>query len=121
MTQEQQHDKLDGGWTKLPGIAGGPGACQCCGFQHAILPLDAVIGVGFGSAGVTKDGLSVWDEQEARGDFDACWTVQKAEDTAAADPDHDWRIYLVAPLSERHYQRQGDKHWVLIEKGPGFA
>lgn len=40
---------------------------------------------------------------------------------AAEDQDHDWRIHLVAPLSERHYQRQGEKMWVLYEKGQGFA
>lgn len=109
------------GWEKLKPIEGGLGGCLHCGYQHEVLPMDAYIGVGFGSAGVTKDGKGVWDEQEAGGDFDDCWTVAKAEELAAADPDHDWRIYLVAPLSERHYQRQGDKHWVLYEKGEGFA
>ena len=108
-------------WEKLKAIEGGHGGCMHCGYQHEVLPMDALIGVGFGSAGVTKNGKHIFDEQEADGDYDACWTVQKAEDLAAADPDHDWRIYLVAPLSERHYQRQGDKHWVLYEKGEGFA
>jgi hypothetical protein len=40
---------------------------------------------------------------------------------AAADPDHDWRIYFYAPLYEAEYQRQGDGCWVLIKKGEGFA
>lgn len=40
---------------------------------------------------------------------------------AKRDPDRDWRIHLVAPLSERHYQRQGEGRWILYEKGEGFA
>jgi hypothetical protein len=108
-------------WEKLPGIDGGHGGCLNCGYQHAVLPMEKIIAVGFGNAGITKDGECVWDEQEANGDFDACLTAAQAEDMAAKDPYHDWRIYLVAPLSERHYQRQGDKHWVLYEKGNGFA
>ena len=108
-------------WEKLKPIEGGPGGCLHCGYQHEILPMTAVIGVGFGSAGITKDGKHVWDEQEAEGDFDKLMTAEQAESLAAIDPDHDWRIYLIAPLSERHYQRQGKGHWVLYEKGPGFA
>ena len=109
-------------WKKLPAIEGGHGGCLCCGFQHEVLPMDAVIGVGFGSAGVSKDGETVWDEsRDSNGEFDDLLTAEQAEEMAAKDPDHDWRVYLIAPLSERHYQRQGDKHWVLYEKGMGFA
>ena len=106
-------------WEKLKAIEGGHGGCLNCGYQHDILPMDAVIAVGFGSAYLTKDGRFVYDELEV--EDDNYMTVEQAEALAAADPDHDWRIALVAPLSERHYQRQGDKHWVLYEKGPGFA
>jgi hypothetical protein len=108
-------------WEKLPAIEGGTGGCMNCGYQHDVLPMDAVIGVGFGSAGLTKDNAMVWDEGDAAGDFNKLLTVAEAEGMAAADPDHDWRIFLVGPLSERHYQRQGDRHWVLYEKGIGFA
>lgn len=108
-------------WEKLPAIKGGHGGCMHCGFQHEVLPLDAVIAVGFGSAGLSKDGDSVYDEQEVGRGREDYMTAAEAEALAAADPDHDWRIYLVAPLSERHYQRQGDGHWVLYEKGEGFA
>jgi len=48
-------------------------------------------------------------------------TVQQAEVLAAQDPNHDWRIHLIAPLSECHYQRQGKELWVLYKKGQGFA
>ena len=43
------------------------------------------------------------------------------EQGSIKEPDNDWRIHLIAPLSERHYQRQGNNHWVLYEKGQGFA
>ena len=101
---------------KLPAIEGG--------YQHAILPMDAMITVGFGDASVTKDGETIWSEMENARDaesWDDFWTTAKAEEAARKDPDHDWRIHLVAPLSERHYQRQGEDHWVLYEKGIGFA
>jgi hypothetical protein len=49
------------------------------------------------------------------------WTGQDAEDAASKDPDHDWRVHFYAPLYEAHYQRQDEKHWVLVEKGQGFA
>ena len=111
-------------WQKLPTIEGGPGGCAHCGYQHDALPMDAMIAVGFGDANLTRDGEVVWDERSvahiATG-WDDFWTVERAEQEAAKDPDHDWRIHLVAPLSERHYQRQGEKHWVLYEKGIGFA
>jgi len=106
-------------WKKLPPIKGGSGGCLCCGYQHDILPMDAVIAVGFGCAMVTKDGSEVYNEQDV--DEGQYWTCQDAENEARKDPDHDWRIHLVAPLSERHYQRQGENHWVLYEKGTGFA
>jgi hypothetical protein len=112
-------------WEKLKPIEGGFGGCLNCGYQHDILPMEAVIAVGFGSASLTKGDETVYDEQDVPQDTDfgdeAFMSVAKAEALAAADPDHDWRIHLVAPLSERHYQRQGDKHWVLYEKGQGFA
>lgn len=107
------------GW--LPAIEGGHGGCFCCGYQYSTLPMAAVIAVGLGCANLTKDGEIVYDEMgvdEETGDY---MTAEQAEALAATDPDHDWRIHLVAPLSERHYQRQGAARWVLYEKGEGFA
>jgi hypothetical protein len=107
---------------KLAPIKGGHGGCLCCGYQHGILPMDAIIAVGFGYAAVTKNGAEVYNESEmCQDNWDNAWTCQTAEDLAKQDPDNDWRIHLVAPLSERHYQRQGEDHWVLYEKGEGFA
>lgn len=108
-------------WEKMKPIEGGHGGCLHCGYQHDVLPMDAVIAVGFGSACLTKGQECVYDEQDVPDDSDGYMTVAQAEALAKADPDHDWRISLVAPLSERHYQRQGDGHWVLYEKGEGFA
>lgn len=105
-------------------IEGGPGCCLNCGYQYGILPLEALIAVGFGYAAVTKNHKEVYNENDVPDDAplpDSFWTVQRAEDEALKDPDNDWRIHLVAPLSERHYQRQGNGHWVLYQKGEGFA
>lgn len=106
-------------YEKLPGIEGGTGGCLCCGYQYDHIPMEAIIAVGFGMAMVTKDGDEVYNEMD-NPDKEP-WTAQDAENEAMIDPDHDWRIHLVAPLSERHYQRQGDGLWVLYKKGMGFA
>lgn len=105
-------------FTKLEPIKGGHGGCLNCGYQHEILPMDALIAVGFGDATVTKNDEIIYDEMTAGENL---WTTQDAENAARQDPDNDWRIHLVAPLSERHYQRQGENLWVLYDKGPGFA
>lgn len=106
-------------WLK-PAIEGGTKGCLCCGSMHQALPLDAAIAVGFGSASCTKDGAFVYDEQETpEGDeYKTCGDMEKL---AATDPDHDWQISYYAPLYEAVYQRHGENHWVLIEKGEGFA
>jgi len=109
------------GFTLLPGIEGGSGGCLHCGHQYALLPMGAEIAVGFGMATLERDGEVIYDEQDVNEETGDYMTAAKAEEIAAADPNHDWRIHLVAPLSERHYQRQGVEKWVLYEKGMGFA
>lgn len=104
-------------------IKGGHGGCLCCGYQHDILPMVSIISVGFGGATLTRNGEIIYDENkdekaEKIGEY---MTAQQAEDLAKKDPDNDWKIHLVAPLSERHYQRQGEGKWVLYKKGIGFA
>ena len=106
---------------KLPGIEGGHGGCLHCGYQYDVLPMGCIIAVGFGYASLTKNGAEIYEEPNNPESEDEIMTAQQAEDLAKQDPDHDWRIHLVAPLSERHYQRQGDAQWVLYEKGQGFA
>ena len=101
-------------------IKGGIGGCPCCGYQHSVAPDNMVIAVGFGEATVTKNGKIIYDELSIKNEEDL-WTLEDAELEALKDEDNDWRIHLVAPLSERHYQRQGKNHWVLYAKGQGFA
>ena len=94
--------------------------CLTCDSRAQVLPMDRLIAVGFGSATATKDGKEVYDEQRCL-ESDDYWTVQDAEKEALKSPESDWRIHLVAPLYERHYQRQDKNYWVLYEEGPGFA
>jgi hypothetical protein len=79
--------------------------------------MESRIAVGFGYAAVTKNGNEIYCEN----DNEYIWTAQDAENEAIKDEDNDWRIHLFAPLSERHYQRQGKNQWILYEKGQGFA
>jgi hypothetical protein len=109
-------------WERKPALenAGGVG-CLCCGTPTVMFPAEGWIAVGFGSAGVTKDGKEVYSEPNDFDDEDEIWTGADAEKAALADPDHDWRIYKYAPLYEAVYQRHGDGQWVLVERGDGFA
>jgi hypothetical protein len=79
-----------------------------------------LIGVGFGDASLTKDDQTIFRETS---EMDLCdlMSTATAEQLASQDPDHDWRIHLVAPLSEEHYQRHGINNWVLYKHGIGFA
>ena len=105
---------------KLPAIEGSV-ACLTCGCgARSDLSLDRTIAVGFGSAGYSRNGESLWDEQQATEET-GYPTVAEVEKLAKADPDQDWRIYFYAPLYDAEYQRQGDGFWVLVGKGDGFA
>lgn len=103
----------------LPAIEGGfHSGCLCCGPTKSQLCRDNLIAVGFGFAVLTRDGVTVLQEETDSEDFH---TVGEAEDLAIADPDHDWRIVLHGPLRGSTYQRQGDMCWILVEKNQGFA
>ena len=106
-------------WTKLPALVGKVGGCLNCGTRPDTFPLDGVIAVGFGRAALTRDGRAVYDDQ---GDDNTEYmTGAQAEEIAADDPDHDWRIVLYGPLSGREYQRHGPNEWALIHQDEGFA
>jgi hypothetical protein len=106
-------------WTKEPPYTGDiHQGCLNCPPVLPIAPMNMLIGVGFGYAAVTRDKKVIY--QEKYGD-DNIPTLQKFEDMAEKDPDHDWRVILNAPLRGRTYQRQGVGEWVLIESNSGFA
>lgn len=90
--------------------------------KEILLPMNTVISVGFGMASVRRNGETVYEESHY-GDYaeEDLWTVQDAEDVAKQDPDNDWRIHLIGPFSQEHFQRQGDKRWVLYGIGDGIA
>ena len=107
-------------WKKEKPINGGFGRCLHCGYQYDIAPEEMLIAVGFGVATVTKNGKEIYNENSIKNESNL-WTLKEAEEEALKDEDNDWRIHLIAPLSERHYQRQDKNKWVLYEKGQGFA
>ena len=92
--------------------------CLHCGLMHVELPPDAIIAVGFGPAQVLRDNRLIWFEDP--NDDEDPMTCAKIEAIASQDPEHDWRIEYIGPLSEKEYQRQEGK-WVLIRTGMGFA
>lgn len=106
-------------WEKLPPIETPSMACLACGAPHTVFPTDARIAIGFGSATLEKDGAVMFSEDGR--EWDDCMSGEQAEEMAAADPDHDWRISLYGPLSGRVYQRHDAGEWVLVEQSRGFA
>lgn len=80
---------------------------------------DAVIGVGLGYAALTRDGREVYEEDGRQ--YRDLMTVAQAEELARKEPTRDWRIHLVAQLENRHYRREGERLWVLYERGCGMS
>lgn len=108
-------------WKKEPETEGKHGGCLNCEPRPSFFQPDWVIGVGFGYAGLHRDGEPVWTEPNEPESDDEYMTGAKAEELAAADPDHDWRIVMDGPLSGRTYQRHAAGEWALIEQNQGFA
>ena len=113
-------------WKKEPAIEGKHGGCLNCGPRPSFFPAEGVIAVGFGYAGLHRDGVPVWTEgpdydehgEPIEGEY---MTGAQAEAMAVADPDHDWRIVMDGPLSGRTYQRHAAGEWALIEQNQGFT
>lgn len=105
-------------WEKMPPVKGGRRHCNMCPPTSETFHPESVIAVGLGSATLTKDGDTVFSEER---DDENWFTGADAEKLALADPDHDWRISLIGPLSEKEYQRHGPGLWVLVRSGEGFA
>jgi hypothetical protein len=94
--------------------------CLNCPPVLDVAPMDTIVAVGFGSAEIMRDGDVVYAENpHAKGLHFR--RLRSFERMAAKDPDHDWRLILDAPLRSRTYQRHGEKKWVLIASGLGFA
>lgn len=103
----------------LPPLPGKPNPCLSCPPIVPKLSMRRRIAVGFGTASVERDGETVWEESGH--EYADCWTVQRAENRAAKQPLHDWRIILHGPMHGETYQRQGKGLWVLVERNQGFA
>jgi len=110
------------GWKKEPAIEGTYGGCLNCGPRPSLFPANGLIAVGFGYAALERDGEPIYTDQDWSDDDEPDpMTGAQAEEMAAADPDHDWRVVLHGPLSGRTYQRHGPDTWVLIAQDMGFA
>jgi hypothetical protein len=78
---------------------------------------ETAIAVGLGSATLTRDGETVYEEDQEHEPM----TVAQAEKLARREADHDWRIHLVAQLEDRHYRRVGAGRWQIYERGYGLS
>ena len=110
-------------WRKLPPIEPKHNPCLNCPDPKSVLSPTAIVAVGFGDAHLERDGQVLWDEnRDGEGlDWDEMMSCAKAEEMAAADPNHDWRIVLDGPLHGETYQRHGPNEWVCVEQNTGFA
>jgi len=87
--------------------------------EEEVLDLDALVAVGIGYAALTCDGKPVYEAE--CGELEHAMSVREAERLASTEPQHDWRIHLVALRDERHYRRAADGHWQLYERGYGLS
>lgn len=107
-------------WKRLKALPGANNGCACCPPIEAKFNMRSRIAVGVGIAEVQCDGKPIWRE-EPNMPWEKCWTGRKAENRAAKNPNHDWRIIMDAPLAGREYQRHGKGLWVLVARNIGFA
>lgn len=88
--------------------------------DEEVLNLDALVAVGVGYAALTRDGEPVYEAEY--GELEHAMSVRDAERLAATEPEHDWRIHLVALRDERHYRRDADDgRWHLYQRGYGLS
>ena len=116
--QGTEHLPTGKNWKKLPPIKKGELHIGCLNCSTAAMeaPLEMEISVGYGLSDLTLDGITMWDENEV----DGC-TVARAEEMAAKNPDHDWRIHRYGAMHGETYQRHGPGKWVCVESNRGFA
>lgn len=87
-------------------------------FPVSVASLDMEIGVGFGRAGVTCDGVPVWTE---RPEDEEAPKLAFFENLAHLRRGSDWRVILYGPLRHEEWQRWSKDNWVLIKLEEGFA
>ena len=92
--------------------------CLNCPPVEQVADMNMLIAVGFGCAMVTRGKKVVYMEGPNDEDYRK---LSEFEAMAVADPNHDWRVTLEAPLRGRVYQRHDVAKWVLIESNMGFA
>jgi len=110
-------------WKKIKPLEKPPeSGCLNCGSKPSVLPMNWIL-IFYGSCVLTKDKKSIWDMPFGQGEGkyeNKPWTLQKLENIAKKDPEHDWRLSIDIPLWSGVWQRQGDKQWVAIENGMGL-
>lgn len=72
---------------------------------------------GFGCVDLIRDGEVVQSWYR----YEDSRTFITFENHAKADPNHDWRVFVIGPLGDVTYQRHGPKEWYAVAKGMGFA
>lgn len=106
-------------WQKVEPYEGTiPQGCLHCSPVTALADPQAVVGVGFGDAHISRDGRIIYRESP---NDDERKRLAEFEEMAVKDPDHDWRMVLFGPLRGSEYQRHGVGKWVLIDSNEGFA
>lgn len=96
------------------------GGYMHCPRTEDLLPMDKVLHNGFGGYSVWKDGKHYYSG-DPWGDWGSFKTLADIESEATKEPNADWRVKLDLPLRDGKWQRHGDREWVLIKSGPGFA
>lgn len=108
-------------WFVEPLEGGVRNGCLNCPDRPNMLPLEAMLGVGFGQCLVVKGDEVVWSEPYNDEGEEDLPRLARFETMALNDPDHDWRAIFDAPLWSGTWQRHGPGEWLLIERGEGFA
>lgn len=95
-------------------------SCVNCPPKPEEFPRDGFVSVGFGLAGLYRDGVMVIDGEDHEYEEDML-TGEKCEEIAAADPNHKWEIVLNGPLSGATYERNAEGRWLCTSRNEGFA
>lgn len=82
-----------------------------------------VVAVGFGGAGLYRDGELLIDGEERLESELGELTGEECEAIAAAAPEHVWEIRIDGAMSGGTYRRDGKDigRWICVEQTGGFA